>query len=93
LQRKDGMLHYDKDKLLEIGMKNEQAEIDCLRKFIHIPTCYYKKQDLKPIITQLTEEFKKRGYKVQTFSTAGAPVVVADLDLGMKKNSIVLQSL
>jgi acetylornithine deacetylase/succinyl-diaminopimelate desuccinylase-like protein len=79
------MLHYDKDKLLEIGTKNEQAEIGCLRKFIHIPTCYYKKHDLKPIITQLTKEFKKRGYKVQTFSTAGAPVVVADLDLGMKK--------
>jgi len=79
------MLHYDKDKLLEIGTKNEQAEIDCLRKFIDIPTCYYKKHDLKPIITQLTKEFKKGGYKVQTFSTAGAPVVVADLDLGMKK--------
>jgi acetylornithine deacetylase/succinyl-diaminopimelate desuccinylase-like protein len=79
------MLNYDKDKLLEIGTKNEQAEIDCLSKFIHIPTCYYKKHDLKPIITQLTKEFKKRGYKVQTFSTAGAPVVVADLDLGMKK--------
>jgi acetylornithine deacetylase/succinyl-diaminopimelate desuccinylase-like protein len=79
------MLNYDKDRLLEIGKKNEQAEIDCLRKFVHIPTCYYKKQDLKPIITQLSEEFKKRGYKVQTFSTAGAPVVVADLDLGMKK--------
>ena len=56
-----------------------------MRKLIHIPTCYYKKHDLKPIITQLTKEFKKRGYKVQTFSTAGAPVVVADLDLGMKK--------
>ena len=76
---------YDKKSLLEIGEKNERAELDCLRKFIRIPTCYYKKHDLKPIITQMSKEFETRGYKVQTFSTGGAPVVVADLDRGMNK--------
>ena len=82
------MLHFDKDKLLEIAKENEQAEIDCLRKFIRIPTCYYKKHDLKPLVAQLTEEFKKRGYRVRVFSTAGAPVVVADLDQDMKKTML-----
>lgn len=68
------MLHYNKGKLLEIGKKNEQAEIDCLKRFIRIPTCYYKKHDLKPIITQMSKEFETRGYKVQTFSTGGRSI-------------------
>jgi len=79
------MSAHDKNRLLEIGKKNERAELDCLRKFVRIPTCYYKKNDLKSIITHLNEEFENRGYRVQTFSTGGAPVVVADLDRGMKK--------
>jgi acetylornithine deacetylase/succinyl-diaminopimelate desuccinylase-like protein len=79
------MLHYDKRKLLEIGKKNEQAEIDCLKRFIHIQTCYCKKYDPKPIITEMSKEFEIRGYKVQTFSTDGAPVVVADLDRDMNR--------
>jgi acetylornithine deacetylase/succinyl-diaminopimelate desuccinylase-like protein len=85
LQKRDGIMHYDKDKLLEIGNKNEQAETDCLRGLISIPTCYYKKHDMKSIVALLTKEFKERGYKVQAFPTAGAPIIVADLDRRMKK--------
>ena len=40
---------------------------------------------MKPIIAQLTEEFKKRGYRVQVFPTSGAPVLVAEMNRGMKK--------
>ncbi len=76
---------YDKDKLLEIVKKNEQSEIDCLKKLVGTPTCYNKQHDTKPIITQLTKEFEKRGYKVRTFPTLGAPVVVAEMNRGMKK--------
>ena len=79
------MLSCDKDKLLEIGKKNEQTEINCLKRIIRIPTCCHKKHDMKPIISLLTREFEKRGYKVRAFSTSGAPVVVADLDQGLEK--------
>ena len=79
------MLAHEISKLLEIGRKKEQSEIDCLKRLIHIPTCYHKKHDVKPIVSQMTVEFEERGYKVRTFSTAGAPVVVADLEKGMKK--------
>ena len=79
------MLIYDKEKLLKIVKKNEETEIDCLKKLVSIPTCYDKHHDMKPIITQLTDEFEKRGYRVQTFSTSGAPVMVAELNRGMRK--------
>lgn len=78
-------LTYDKEKLLKIVKKNEQAEIACLEKLIAVPTCYSKGHDMKPVISQLIEEFEKRKYKVQSFLTSGAPVVVAELDLGMDK--------
>ncbi len=78
-------LTYDKEKLLEIVKKNEQSEIECLRRLVEIPTCYNKQHDMKPIVDQLTEEFEKRGYIVHVFSTSGAPVVVAEKNLGMKK--------
>ena len=76
---------YDKEKLLQIVKKNEETEIDCLKKLVNIPTCYDKHHDMTPIITQLTDEFEKRGYQVQTFSTSGAPVIVAEMNRGMKK--------
>ena len=76
---------YDKDKLLGIVKKNEQSEIECLKKLVDIPTCYNKQHNMKPIIAQMTEEFEKRGYKVRIFPTSGAPVVVAEKDLGMEK--------
>lgn len=79
------MLTYDKYKLLEAAKKNEQSEIECLKKLVDIPTCYDKQHDMKPIIAQLTEEFEKRGYQARTFSTSGAPVVVAEKNLGMEK--------
>jgi len=79
------MLTYDKNKLLEMVKKSEQSEIDCLKKLVGIPTCCNKEHDMKPIITELTEEFEKRGYKVKTFSTKGSPVVVAEMNLGMDK--------
>jgi acetylornithine deacetylase/succinyl-diaminopimelate desuccinylase-like protein len=79
------MSSYDKSRLVEIGKKNEQAELDCLKKIISIPTCYYKNHDSKLIIAFLTAEFKKRGYAVQTFPTAGAPIIVADLDRKAKR--------
>jgi len=78
-------LAYDRNKLLETVKKHEQFEIACLKKLVSIPTCYNKEHDLKPIITQLTEEFEKRGYKVQIFPTSGAPVVVAEMNSDMKK--------
>jgi len=78
-------LVYDKNKILQIVKKNEQSEIACLKKLVSIPTCYNKNNDMKPIIAQLTQEFEKRGYKVQTFPTSGAPVVVAEMNQGMKK--------
>jgi len=78
-------LVYDKNKLLQIVKKNEQSEIDCLKKLVSIPTCLNKNHDMKPIIALLTEEFEKRGYKVRTFPTSGAPVIVAEMNRGMKK--------
>ncbi|MGB9134836.1 MAG: M20/M25/M40 family metallo-hydrolase, partial [Candidatus Bathyarchaeia archaeon] len=79
------MLAHANQKLLEIAKKNEHHELDCLKKLIRIPTCYYKKHDLQPLIEQLTSEFEERGYKVRAFPTAGAPVLVADLNKGMDK--------
>ena len=76
---------YDKEKLLNTAKKNEKSEIACLERLIAIPTCYAKGHDMKPLIAQLTEEFEKRQYKVQVFPTSGAPVVVAEMDLGMDK--------
>jgi len=64
-------LAFDKYNVLQIGKKNEQAEIECLKRLVQFPTCYYKKHDMTPIITQLTLEFEKRGYMVQVFPTAG----------------------
>jgi len=78
-------LAFDWDKLLEIANKNEQSEIDCLKRLVGIPTCYGKQHDMKPIIIRLTEEFEKRGYVVQTFQTSGAPVFVAEMNRGMSK--------
>lgn len=78
---------YDKNKLLKIVKKNEQSEIDCLKKLVSIPTCVNKNHDMKPIIAQLTEEFEKRDYTVQTFSTSGSgsPLMVAEMNRGMGK--------
>jgi len=78
-------LTYDKEKLLKIVKKNEESEIACLERLIAVPTCFAKGHDMKPMIAQLTEEFEKRGYKVRAFPTSGAPVIVAELDLGMDK--------
>jgi acetylornithine deacetylase/succinyl-diaminopimelate desuccinylase-like protein len=78
-------LAFDKYKLLQIGKENEQAEIECLKRLVKFPTCYYKKHDMKPIIAQLTLEFETRGFKVQVFPTGGAPVVVAERDQGLEK--------
>jgi len=78
-------LVYDRKKILQTVKENEQSEIDCLKKLVGIPTCYNKNHDMKPIIAQLTEEFEKRGYRVRTFPTSGAPVVVAEMNRGMKK--------
>jgi len=75
----------DKKKLIQLVKKNEQSEIDCLKKLVAVPTCYNKNHDMKPIIAQLTQEFEKRGYKVQTFPTSGASVVVAEMNRGMGK--------
>jgi len=79
------LTYYDKNKLLKIVNKNEQSEIDCLKKLVGIPTCYNKDNDMKPIIAQLRDEFEKRGYKVQTYPTSGAPVIVAELNQNKKK--------
>jgi acetylornithine deacetylase/succinyl-diaminopimelate desuccinylase-like protein len=79
------MLAHDNQKLLGIAEKNERYELDCLKKLIRIPTCYYKKHDPQPLIEQLTSEFEERGYKVRVFPTAGAPVLVADLNRGTDK--------
>jgi acetylornithine deacetylase/succinyl-diaminopimelate desuccinylase-like protein len=79
------MLVSDRQKLLDTAKKNEQAGLECLRQIIRIPTCYTKKHDMRPIIEQLTTEFEKRGYGVQVFPTAGAPVFVADLKRGAEK--------
>lgn len=78
-------MRYDKTTLLEIAKKNEQDELDCLREAIRIPTCFYKMHDMRPMVALLTKEFEDRGYKVKIFPTAGAPIVVADLDRHMKK--------
>jgi acetylornithine deacetylase/succinyl-diaminopimelate desuccinylase-like protein len=78
------MLTYDREKLFEIAKKNEQSELDCLKKLVHIPTCYYKKHDMQPMIEQLKIEFEKRDYRVRVFTTAGAPVFVADFEQGMQ---------
>jgi len=79
------LLVYDKNKLLEMVKKGEESQIKCLKKLVGIPTCCNKHHDMKPIIAQLTEEFEKRGYKVQTFSTSGSPMIVAEMNLGMEK--------
>ena len=79
------MTYYDKNKLLKIVNKNEQSEIDYLKKLVGVPTCYNKDNDMKPIIAQLRDEFEKRGYKVQTYQTSGAPVIVAELNQNKKK--------
>ncbi len=78
---------YDKNKLLKTVKKNEQSEIDCLKKLISIPTCVNKNHDMKPLIAQLTEEFERRGYSVQTFSMSGSgsPLMVAEMNRGMGK--------
>jgi acetylornithine deacetylase/succinyl-diaminopimelate desuccinylase-like protein len=70
---------------MKVVNKNQQAEIDCLKKLVSIPTCYSKNHDMKPIIAQLTEEFEKRDYKVQVYPTSGAPVLVAELNRNRKK--------
>ena len=79
------LTYYDKNKLLKIVNKNEQSEIDYLKKLVGVPTCYNKDNDMKPIIAQLRDEFEKRGYKVQTYPTSGAPVIVAELNQNKKK--------
>lgn len=79
------LTYYDKNKLLKIVNKNEQSETDYLKKLVGVPTCYNKDNDMKPIIAQLRDEFEKRGYKVQTYPTSGAPVIVAELNQNKKK--------
>lgn len=79
------MAVYDKNRLLNVVRKNEQAEIDCLEKLVSIPTCYNKQHDMKPALALLTEEFEKRGYNVQIFRTAGSPLIVAEMDRGKEK--------
>jgi acetylornithine deacetylase/succinyl-diaminopimelate desuccinylase-like protein len=80
-------LVYDKNRLLEIVKKDEQSEMGCLKKLIGIPTCVNKNHDMKPIVAQLTQEFEKRGYTVQTFSMSGSgsPIIVAEMNLGMDR--------
>lgn len=78
------MVAYDKSRLLEIVKKNEHLEVDCLRRVIGVPTCYDKQNDLRSVIALLTEEFEERGYEVQSFPTSGAPVLVAEMNRGMK---------
>jgi len=80
-------LVYDKNKLIETVRKNEQKEIDLLKRLVGIPTCVNKNHDMKPVIALLTDEFKKRGFKVQTFSVSvsGPPVLMAEVNRGMKK--------
>jgi acetylornithine deacetylase/succinyl-diaminopimelate desuccinylase-like protein len=82
---RNGWLRYDLDKLLETEKKHEQDELDCLREALRIPTCFYKKHDMQPMVALLTRAFKERGYTVQVFPTAGAPIVVAELDRDMEK--------
>lgn len=77
-------LVYNKNRLLDIVKKNEKTETECLKELIEIPTFYYK-HDMKPIVSRLTEEFEKRGYEVSAFPTSGAPVVVAEMNVGEKK--------
>jgi acetylornithine deacetylase/succinyl-diaminopimelate desuccinylase-like protein len=79
------MTRYKKDRLLEAARKNEKEEINCLRRFIAIPTCYDKQHDMKLMIDQLTEEFERREYHVQVFPTSGAPVFVAEMNRHEKK--------
>ncbi len=76
---------YDKKRILELVKKNEEDEIELLRTLVSIPTCYNKQHDMKPIITELTREFKSRGYEVRSFSTSGAPVIVAELNRDFEK--------
>ena len=73
-------MRSDQNKLLETGRKNEQMELECLSRVIRIPTCFYKQHDSSPMVALLTREFEARGYSVQVFPTAGAPIVVAELD-------------
>jgi acetylornithine deacetylase/succinyl-diaminopimelate desuccinylase-like protein len=79
------MAGYEKDQLLQAVGKNEQIEIECAKKFIAVPTCYGKQHDMRPMIEQLTEEFERREYEVHVFPTSGAPVLVAEMNLGAKK--------
>lgn len=76
---------YEKDELLRIVRKNEQDQMECAKKFIAVPTCYGKQHDMKPMIQLLTEEFEKREYHVEIFPTSGAPVFVAEMNIGAKK--------
>ena len=78
---------YDKNKLLQAARKNEDAEINLLRKLVGIPTCVNKNHDMKPVIALLTKEFEQRDYKVETFAIEGSnsPVLVAEKNLKMKK--------
>jgi acetylornithine deacetylase/succinyl-diaminopimelate desuccinylase-like protein len=76
----DGCLSHDRDRLLETSRKNEQEELECLRRIMRIPTCFYKQHDLNPMVALLSREFEARGYSVQVFPTVGAPIVVAELD-------------
>lgn len=78
-------LVYDKNKLLQTVKKNEQSEIECLKKLVSIPTCFNKNHDVNPIVEQLSEEFETRGYEVQIFHTSGAPVLVAEMKRNLKK--------
>jgi acetylornithine deacetylase/succinyl-diaminopimelate desuccinylase-like protein len=78
---------YDKNKLLQAVRRNEDDEIELLRKLVGIPTCVNKNHDMKPVISLLTKEFEQKGYKVKTFTTEGSnsPVLVAEKNLKMKK--------
>jgi acetylornithine deacetylase/succinyl-diaminopimelate desuccinylase-like protein len=78
---------YDKSKLLKIVSHNEQAETALLGKLVNIPTCVSKKHNMKPIVTILTKEFKEKGYNVRTFTIedSDSPVLVAEMNMGMKK--------
>jgi acetylornithine deacetylase/succinyl-diaminopimelate desuccinylase-like protein len=78
-------LTYNKHKLLEVVKKNEQSEIECLKKLVDIPTCYSKQHDMKAVINQLTEEFEKRDYETHIYPTSGQPIIVAEKNLGMEK--------
>ncbi len=78
---------YDKNKLLQVARKNEDAEIELLKKLVGIPTCVNKNHDMKPVTALLTKEFESKGYKVREFTSesSNSPVLVAEMNLHMKK--------